>query len=501
MALAIQGRLAGIYSQLCPLRIRTVSIRLHATSSATKQNGARPSIAPKPIVNVKHIRQNPDLYATNCANRNYKAQSTNPAAITSLFEEWQMLQKNSRTLKERNNQIQRKLAESGFQIENGTPGKLLEEARHLKIQLTEIELKESQLESRIHELAIELPNLTSSETPLGTEPKLLRYINEPLYTIASDSDRIWRSHVDIGAELQLLDFGSSGVTTGWGWYFLLNEAVKLEQALVGYACSVAEKRGWMLVSPPSMVYAHIASACGFRPRDQHGEQQSYSIEQGSKRHLRPEICLAGTAEILLAGMKANQTFEEQELPHKVVGSSRCYRAEAGARGVDTKGLYRVHEFTKVEMFAWTRPDEAQEIFDNMVSVQIEILQSLGLVCRVLEMPSNDLGASAFRKQDIEAYFPARRGKDAGWGEVTSASICTDYQSRRLGTRMKNNKSDRKVEWPHTLNGTALAVPRVLAAILENGWDEEQRLVRLPPVLKNWMGGIDTIQSRRKSSVP
>ena len=156
----------------------------------------------------------------------------------------------------------------------------------------------------------------------------------------------------------------------------------------------------------------------------------------------------------------------------------------------------MHEFTKVELFAWTAPEhgEAQELFDEMLDLQTELLGSLGLHCRVLEMPTTDLGASATRKCDIEAFFPSRRDRNDGWGEVTSASICTDYQTRRLATRVKLGG---KLVYPWTVNGTALAVPRVLAAILENGWDENEMAVTIPEVLRPWMDGRDKIGPRHR----
>lgn len=272
------------------------------------------------------------------------------------------------------------------------------------------------------------------------------------------------------------------------------------------------KRGWKVVSPPSIVYSHMAAATGFQPRDQNDEQQIYALVQPEKDKAKPSLSLAATAEIPFAGMKANTILEEADLPIKVIGASRCYRAEAGARGVDTKGLYRVHEFTKVEMFAWTLPDtpdssshfettstsqsfDSTALFDEIVSIQKEILESLGLHCRVLEMPATELGASASRKIDIEAFFPSRREKEEGWGEVTSASICTDYQSRRLATRVRTEGPGRKHEWPHTVNGTAMAVPRVLAAIMEAGWDEKTSSLLIPPVLRPWMGGLERVQRK------
>lgn len=470
----------------------------------------RPSVAPKVSIDIKHIRQNAALHEQNCLERNYKAQAQYPARINSLFEQWHVHQREARSLRERNNRLKLQLAnptnlrdeqsEEVQRIKQMSKPEIIAEAKRLKEQLSKIEEKESALTTEIDALAAAIPNLTSNETPRGTEPTVVGYINEHPEPESAASDRVWRSHVHIGTELNLLDFASAATTSGWGWYYLLNEAAQLEQALVQYALSVARKHRWGMVSPPSMVYSHIAAACGFQPRDQNGEQQIYHIQQNaSDLGRKPEMSLAGTAEIPLAGMKANTILDEGDLPVKRVGVSRSYRAEAGARGLDTKGLYRVHEFTKVEMFAWTLPstEASTAVFDEMVALQTEILTSLGLHCRVIEMPSTDLGASASRKRDIEAFFPSRRSKENGWGEVSSVSTCTDYQSRRLATRVDVRTLGGKMAFPYTVNGTALAVPRVLAAILENGWDEERAQVVVPEVLRPWMDGMEVI--RKKAS--
>jgi seryl-tRNA synthetase len=475
-----------------------------------RRNYIRPTFAPKPTIDVKHIRQNPGLYEQNCIDRNYAAHSKSSWRIIELHEKWLALQQDARGLRERNNHLRALLSKGALRMKESDGAKevpmkqgMLDEAKALKGQLSAIEAQETQLQDDIEGLAQDLPNLSSTHTPVGTKAEVVGHINQHMSPASSDSDRVWRSHVDIGQELGILDFTGSAQTSGWGWYFLVGDGAMLEQALVQYALSVARKKGWKAVAPPSLVYSHIASACGFQPRDQNGEQQIYAIEQLEKDKSKPQLALAGTAEIPLAGMKANQTLESSQLPLKTVGVSRCYRAEAGARGADTKGLYRVHEFTKVEMFAWTLPDNAGEdhftptstassetIFEEMLSIQHEILESLGLHCRILEMPTTDLGASATRKRDIEAFFPSRREKDEGWGEMTSTSMCTDYQSRRLHTRTRING---KLEFPHTLNGTALAVPRVLAAILENHWNEHDRTVTIPEVLRPFMGGQEKIE--------
>ncbi|KAI4132173.1 MAG: hypothetical protein LQ338_000839 [Usnochroma carphineum] len=472
----------------------------------------RPSIAPKPSLNIKHIRENPELYSQTCIDRNYLWQKDSPHEIIQKFDEWKALQLNVRTLRRRRNEIRTKLSHaktfSGIEaLEAGRPSqddsKLFKEAKALKIEIEKVEAQEDTLNQRIDYLANNLPNLTSKATPIGAEPRVLGYINDLPNHPTSTDDHTWRNHVHIGSEFDLLDFTSAGKTSGWGWYYLKNEGALLEQALIQYAFSVALKHGFSAVSPPSMVYTHIADACGFHPRDQGGEQQTYAIAQKDERGRQshngqertPEKGLAGTAEIPFAGMKANVVLHEKDLPLRIFGASRCYRAEAGARGAETKGLYRVHEFTKVEMFAWTMRDKEQGAFDSMLAVQKEILQSLGLYCRLLEMPSQDLGASAVRKVDIEAFFPSRRGKTDGWGEVTSASICTDYQTRRLQTRVKPALSS-KTEFSSTVNGTALAVPRILAAILENGWDGYEKHVKVPKVLYPWMHGIQDIEKSK-----
>lgn len=487
---------------------------------SVRRTYTRPAFAPKPAIDIKHIRQNPGLYSQNCVDRNYAAQSNAPWKIIELHEQWLALQQSARSLREQNNKLRKKLANAasrggdaeGLNSQTEDRDAILVEAKALKDELSGVEEKEALLQEEMQDLAQDLPNLSSTHTPVGTVPEVVGYINEHPEPEPSQSDRIWRSHIHIGAELGILDFAGAAQTSGWGWYYLLNEGALLEQALVQYALSVVRKRGWKVVAPPSLVYSHIAAACGFQPRDQNGEQQIYTIEQAEKDKAKPSLALAGTAEIPLAGMKANHTFEDAELPLKTVGVSRCYRAEAGARGVDTKGLYRVHEFTKVEMFAWTLPDNIEQehfttpqtassetIFDEMLSIQEEILKSLGFHCRILEMPTTDLGASATRKRDIEAFFPSRREKDEGWGEVTSTSICTDYQSRRLHTRVRLEKAGRKLDFPYTVNGTALAVPRVLAAILENHWNEHDYSVTIPKVLRPFMGGLERIQGNKHST--
>lgn len=496
--------------QGCRIVVRArLSQRLNHSVAQPKRFFSRPSFAPKPSLDLKHIRQNPGLYEQNCVDRNYAAASKNGWKILDLHQKLLQEQGKAVEFRQRGNALSKVLAQGGdAQVKE----KARKEAQGLKESIAAIAKLEKETQVEMERLAMELPNLSSLQTPVGEDATKVGYINGEERPV--QSQKAGKSHVDIGKELDILDFQASATTSGWGWYFLKNEASLLEQALIQYALSVAMSRGWKVMTPPSLVYSHIASACGFMPRDHNGETQIYNIaHHESDTEDKPSLVLAGTAEIPFAGSQANKTLSEAELPLKVVGPSRCYRAEAGARGVDTKGLYRVHEFTKVEMFAWTKPPPTAEMsdrfgtedeeqtqsltqsetaFEEMLSIQTEILTSLGLHARILEMPSTDLGASATRKIDIEAFFPSRTSIDDGYGEVTSASICTDYQSRRLGTKYKGS-GEQHPRFAHTVNGTALAVPRVLAALLENGWNEEEKAVFIPKVLRKWLpGGMEKI---------
>ncbi|KJZ78797.1 hypothetical protein HIM_01570 [Hirsutella minnesotensis 3608] len=408
------------------LRCRQLPRRLQYGVRRAFADNRRPSIAPKPIVDIKHIRQNPELYERTCEERNYRRQAGNAQKIVALHDRWQELQRQGRSLRERSNLLRKFLANpatsSGDEelgdVREMTREQVQQEARQLKGELSGIERGEAEAVAEMESLALEMPNLTDDETPRGKDPVLLGYINSPPTGFDDEPEnRVWRSHVHIGTELGILDFAGAATASGWGWYYLLGEAAQLEQALVQYALDVASRRGW---------------------------------------------------------------------------------TQAGARGVDTKGLYRVHEFTKVEMFAWTAPEHgaARRIFDEMLDIQAHVLASLGLYCRVLAMPSADLGASASRKVDVEAYFPSRRQINDGWGELTSASLCTDYQARRLSTR---TRVAGVMSFPYTANATALAVPRVIAALLENGWDEETGTVAIPECLRPWMGGKDRIVGRKRGA--
>ncbi|GJJ09776.1 hypothetical protein Clacol_004000 [Clathrus columnatus] len=376
----------------------------------------------------------------------------------------------------------------------------IEKAKSLKTEISELKVRVVELEEQLLQTALLLPNDTHPDTPIGPE--------EAAVTLSTHGpsplpESLSRDHVRIAKSLNLLDLDAGSTVTGTSWYYLINEGALLELALINYSISIAMKHGFKPVIPPDVVKADVALRCGFQPRDKGDMQQMYHIASDSRKE-HPELVLSGTAEIPLAGLFANKVVEESQLPLKVVAVGKAFRAEAGARGSDTRGLYRVHQFTKVELFAVASESQSSEIMEDMKNVQAEIISGLNVPFRILDMPTEELGASAYRKYDIEAWMPGR-GK---WGEVTSTSNCTDYQSRRLHIRYRpssvsrasatDNQSEslerQSLPFAHTLNGTAAAIPRLIIALLENGArlsGDEVAGLDLPSALKPfWIDKLD-----------
>jgi seryl-tRNA synthetase len=285
-------------------------------------------------------------------------------------------------------------------------------------------------------------------------------------------------------KLDLVDLEAGARVAGHGFYFLKNEAVLLEAALVQLALERLRAAGFTLFSTPDLARDDVLEGIGFLPRGP--EAQIYSIEKS-------DLSLVATAEITLGGSQKDQTLDTAQLPLKYAGLSHCFRTEAGAHGRATRGIYRVHQFTKVEMFGFTVPDVAASnaFLETIVSIEEGLFQSLKIPYRLIDTCTGDLGGPAYRKFDLEAWMPGRG--DAGeYGEVTSASNCTDYQARRLGIRCKG--AERKgSQFVHTLNGTAVAVTRAIIAIVEN-YQQADSSVIVPDVLRKWVG-LDRIAPR------
>ncbi|PKL06153.1 MAG: serine--tRNA ligase, partial [Spirochaetae bacterium HGW-Spirochaetae-9] len=283
-----------------------------------------------------------------------------------------------------------------------------------------------------------------------------------------------KDHVQLGETLDLIDFDTATRVSGPKFYYLKNEAVLLELALERYALDILRKHGFTLTITPDIAREEVLEGIGFNPRGE--ESNIYTIEGTG-------TCLVGTAEITLGGYHAGKILSENDLPIRMAGLSHCFRREAGGAGQYSKGLYRVHQFSKVEMFIYCLPTQSEQIHDQLLAIEEEIFQGLEIPYHVVDTCTGDLGAPAYRKFDIEAWMPGR-GEQGEYGEVTSTSNCTDYQARRLNIRYKDSAG--QIQHVHLLNGTAIAISRAIVAILEN-FQREDGSVGLPKALVPYMG--------------
>ena len=411
------------------------------------------------MLDLKLIRSQPELIQQNCNDRGV------PLDVSQLLqwdEQVRQLQVEVEAVRQRRNEISG-LMKGPMPAEERQP--LIEEAKTLRTEEQDKEEARKAAEAQRQELLQQIPNLTHPEAPVGqTEDD-----NRELRIVGSipELDFETKDHLDLMEALELVDFEGGAKVAGQKFYYLKNQAVFLELALAQYALRLLQEEGFTVFMTPDLARQSILQGIGFNPRGD--STQIYSVENS-------DLSLIATAEITLGGLLADQILPEDKLPLLYAGFSHCFRTEAGAAGRESRGLYRVHQFSKIEMFAFTHPESSAAMHEKMREIEERIYQDLGIPYRVLDICTGDLGAPAYRKYDLEAWMPGR-GK---WGEVTSTSNCTDYQSRRLNIRFKDSVSGKN-QFVHMLNGTAIAVSRTLIALMENG-QQADGSIKLPPCL-------------------
>jgi seryl-tRNA synthetase len=417
------------------------------------------------MLDLQFIADNLDAVAANCRNR----------GVTVDLQQFQALRERRNALIAETDQTRHQSKELSQQIPKASPADkpaLVERGRELRERIALLESQQKDVEYELRLVQSAIPNMTHPDAPVGPDEshsRIVRTWGEPKTFDFPPLD-----HVALCEKHNLLDLEAGARVAGHGFYFLKNEAALLELALVQYAAQIARKRGFTLHITPDLARVEVLEGTGYQPRG--NETQIYSIAD-------TDLCLVATAEITLGGTLKDQVLEVGTLPLRLAGISHCFRTEAGAHGKATRGIYRVHQFTKVELFAFTAPDVAASdaMHAEIVAIEEEIFQGLGIPYRVIDICTGDLGGPAYRKFDLEAWMPGRNE----FGEVTSASNCTDFQSRRLGIRCKS--PDKKgTQFVHTLNGTAVAVTRALIAVLENGQQADGSIV-IPEVLRPWVG--------------
>jgi len=417
------------------------------------------------MLDRKFIAENPREVKQNCVNRGVEADIDRFVELEGLRK---TMQAEADQLNRQANEVSKSIGKAKDQDEREARR---EEGRRLREQSAAARAKLDPIVDELGAIHAAIPNMSHPDAPIGADDKSNLELSRGKTPVPT-FDFQPSDHVEIGENLDLIDFEAGARVAGAGFYFLKNELVLLDLALQRYALDVLIEEGFTPTTTPDLARNEILNGTGYIPRGP--ETQIYSIEN-------TDLSLIATAEIPLGGLLAGVTVDAEDLPMKLCGISHCFRTEAGAAGRAGRGLYRVHQFTKIEMFAFTLPDDSQGMLDHLRELECRLFDGLGIPYRVVDTATGDLGGPAYRKFDLEAWMPGRDD----WGEVTSTSNCTDFQARRLNARYKV-KGEKGTKFVHTLNGTAIAVSRALVAILEN-YQQADGSVMIPEVLRGVVG--------------
>lgn len=419
------------------------------------------------MLDRRFVADNIDLVTANCRARGSSADVGRFAELDRLRRQ---LQADIDRLNQQAGQVSKSIGQAKDAAEREARKA---EGRKLREEVGALESRQAEIVAEADGILAAIPNLTHPDAPVGGEADAVEILRGATPQPRFDFKPL--DHVELGGRHRLFDFDAGAKVAGHGFYFLVGDGVLLELALTRYCVELLMQRGFTVMTTPDLARDSILEGTGFMPRGP--ETQIYSIT-GS------DLSLVATAEITLGGAMHERIFEADELPLRLCGISHCFRTEAGAHGRATRGLYRVHQFTKVEMFAFTLPEQSDAMHRELLDLECALFDGLGIPYRVIDTASGDLGGPAYRKFDLEAWMPGR-GEGGEWGEVTSTSNCTDYQARRLAIRSKK-PGEKGTQFVHTLNGTAIAMSRAIIAILEN-YQQADGTVKVPAALVPWMG--------------
>ena len=427
------------------------------------------------MINPDFVRSNPQIVKDS-----QTARGENPAFVDSFLEQdqlWRNLTVEVDNLRAEQKTLSKEIGNLKGKQKSAPSATIDRELEGLTIKGTNLSKKISSLTTKKDEVKIQadlamgsISNLVQLEAPVGGEKdfKVIETIGKPRDFVV-EGIKI-KDHVEIGSELKLIDIERGAKVSGSRFYFLVNDGALLELALVNFAIDIAQAHGFSPVIPPALVKPAAMEGTGFLGQ---AAENVYRIEQD-------DLYLVGTSEVPLAAMHMDEILNNKELPIKYAGYSPCYRREAGSHGKDTRGIFRVHWFDKVEMFVFANSDDADSIHRQLIEVEKEVLTKLELPFRVIDVATGDLGSSAARKFDCEAWIPSSNE----YRELTSTSNCTEFQARRLKIRYRVGE---KTNYVSTLNGTLLAVTRTIVALLENHQQKDGSVYipkALQPYLKN-----------------
>lgn len=429
------------------------------------------------MIDLKHLRENQELYKKGFAKKQAKVDI---AAVLELDEKHRKTLQEVEDYRAKKNKVSKEIPT----LSDDERGKKIAEMKELGTKLDEAESNMNKFFAQLQELCFGIPNIPHESVPEGKDDE----DNKPIRTVGEKPsfDFEPKDHLELGSSLDLIDTETAAKVSGARFYYLKNEAVQLEFALINWLLQKYIQKGFTPITTPMLVKEEMMYATGFFPADR---SEIYTVNP--KTEDNPEgddLFLVGTSEVPLSGLHMFKPIEDLSEPKRYIGFSSCFRREAGSYGKDTKGILRVHQFDKMEMFSFCHPEQSWKEHDFLLSIEEEILSDLKLPYQVVNICGGDLGAPAAKKYDCEVWIPTQEK----YRELTSCSNCTDFQARRGGIRYKAEKG---TELAHTLNGTAMASTRTLIAILEN-YQQADGSVKIPEVLQPFMGGKTIIEAKK-----
>ena len=415
------------------------------------------------MLDIRYIRENADRVQESAKNKGYNDVSI--ARLLDTDEQRRQLQQQVDELRMQRNEI-------AGQMKGGKPApELIEQGRALKEELAKLENDLRDVEADFQAQMDAVPNVTLEDVPLGGEEDSVEV------KAWGNKRQSAEDHLEFATQRGWLDFERGAKVAGTKFYYIKGDLMLLENAIYQYALNLLISKGFTPMTVPHMVSGRVARGSGFAPKS-HKESNEYFIDG-------EDTMLIGTAEAPLTGFHADEIIDEKKLPLLYAGYSPCYRKEAGAAGKFSRGLFRVHQFNKLEMYIFCTPEQSVQMHEKILSIEEEIWQNLGVPYHVVNIAAGDLGAPAAKKYDIEYWSPV----DGKYRELTSCSNCTDFQARNLNIRVR--RSDGSLQVLHTLNGTAVSLARSLVAIIENYQTDDGKL-RVPEVLRPYLGNREEL---------
>ncbi|MBR2710601.1 serine--tRNA ligase [Candidatus Saccharibacteria bacterium] len=414
------------------------------------------------MLDVKFIRENLDLVKKSTREKGYKI---DVEEVLKVDDERKKVLAEAEKLRQKRNEIAGKM-------KGGKPApELIEEGKAVKAELSGMESKLSELEGQLDSLLKAVPNVIFDDVPLGGEECSVEVKKW------GENHKTGVDHLDYAVSRDWVDFERGAKVAGAKFYYLKGEMALLENALLQYGLSKVLEHGFTYMTVPDMVSSRVLEGCGFNPR---------SSEQSDEYFIEGEdLAMIATAEMPLTGYHMDEIIDEDKLPLFYAGYSACFRKEAGTYGKYTRGLFRVHQFNKLEMYVFCLPEQSKEMHEKILAIEEEIWQGLGIPYHVINIAAGDLGAPAAKKYDMEYWSPVNQK----YQEITSCSNCTDFQARAVNVRVR--RKDGTVEFVHTLNGTAIPLARALVVLLENYATEGGKL-KVPEVLRPYLGGKEEL---------